>query len=76
MNITNLVIAGNYLEFKNFIYENNLNLKEFRYIAKEEDLYGYRNVNLLKIGTWWRNPVSKTEKVWRLENENNKSVKK
>ena len=62
-----LVLAGNYKQFKNFLNENKFNFKKYKYIARIEDLKGYYDVNILKIGTWWTTSVELLAAVEDLE---------
>lgn len=46
----NLILAGSHLEYENSFY-----YPHDRYVSKLEDMYGYSDTLLIKLGTWYTN---------------------
>ena len=51
--ISGLVIAGNYRQYKNWLFEKKQSNLDYKYISKIEDITGFHNLPILLIGTWW-----------------------
>ena len=65
--IPTLVIAGSYDQFRNYVAENRLNVAGYRYICQAEDICGYKKVNTLRIGEYWKNPMDTAPELKLLE---------
>ena len=61
-----LVLAGNKKQYDNWLRENHLNPAEYRFICKPEHIRGYNPIKIIKVGTYWENPLYKNEilKEW------------
>jgi len=54
-----IIIAGNAKEYLRYLKENNLKLKDARYACRLEHILGYRNVEVIYVGTGaTQNPLS------------------
>ena len=53
-----IVIAGNIEQYRNFLIENNCDYRKYKYAYKKEDLCGFNNIEIIKIGEWWKNPIA------------------
>ena len=56
--VMKLVIAGNYQQYKNYLQENKLSSQDAKYISRSEQLRGYRDVEIVRVGEWWLNPCA------------------
>lgn len=56
-----LVLAGNYQEFENYLRESKRSLSNTRYVFSKVGIYGLRNVEIKKVGTWYDNPAYQEE---------------
>ena len=65
--IPTLVIAGNYTQFFNYLGKNRLNGTNFHYIRDADDIRGYRKVNVLRVGEYWKNPLDTSPELKCLE---------
>jgi hypothetical protein len=48
------VLAGNHNQFKEYVREQSKDPRGYKYIGRREALYGVRNVEVVKVGTWNR----------------------
>lgn len=64
-----LVIAGNFKEFRDWINRSPFNSKKFKYVSKPEDIMGYRDIPILRIGTYYSNPVYKKLREYLIEKD-------
>ena len=64
-----IVIAGNYSQYKDYINKHGLNHLTHPYIGREEQLFGLRNVKVLKTGEYWKSPIFKSDMLMILEKE-------
>ncbi len=53
-----LVIAGSYKEYKYYLNENKLSLKDAMYIHTKEQCFGRRGTTVVRYGNFWRNPCN------------------
>ena len=55
-----LVLAGNHEQYKDFLQVNGFNLRNdyYKYISCVEDIMGYHGVKVIRVGTWWENPIA------------------
>ena len=49
---TVLILAGNIKQAKRYIEKNKLTEKNCKYIVSPDDIFGYQNCVLAKVGTW------------------------
>lgn len=52
-----LIIAGRFSEYRDFIYRNNLNPKQFIYVNSLQHLKGYRDCYYMFVGRYYYNPI-------------------
>jgi hypothetical protein len=53
-----IVLAGNYMQYHQWMRENHLAPHEARFIGQESDLHGLLDsVEIIRIGTWYENPM-------------------
>lgn len=48
-----LVLAGNYEQFRNYCRLNSIDHAKFRYISSVQDIRGLSNTILRMVGTYW-----------------------
>lgn len=53
----NIVIAGNYKQYKVWMLQNDLNPKEYVYAKYPEQLRGFKYCNYILVGDYWENEV-------------------
>lgn len=63
-----LVIAGSYHEFDSYVRQHQ-GEAQYKWVSSLQDVCGFRYVQILKIGTWWRNPMSQHQTVLELERD-------
>lgn len=51
------VIAGNLHQYQNYLYKNKLNSNKYIYISTVEKIFGTANPKVIKVGTYWENPI-------------------
>lgn len=56
----NIIIAGNYRQYRDYIRRYNLNPKEYKYIPDAHKLRGLHNCKVICVGTYWESEVTKT----------------
>ena len=64
-----LVLAGSYRQFRNWLCENNYSLINYKYIRNQEDLLGYHEAKIIRVGTWWEKDIDHRI-IENLEKEN------
>ena len=66
-----LVLAGNFQQYRNYVNKNNLSKCRVRYISQPYDIIGLRSerVRLVRVGTFWENPVCNSPELRELEQE-------
>ena len=52
-----LVIAGSYVEFIDWIRENQLPLSNFKYISSPDSWRGHHRIKVYRVGQYWLNPA-------------------
>lgn len=63
------VIAGNPHQYKNYLFKNKLNPNKYIYISTVEKMFGTANPKVIKVGTYWENPIlDRVEKEVLLRN--------
>ncbi len=61
-----LVLAGSYEQFKHYFpYPD----RHTKYISDRTQLYGYRNVQFLRVGTWWEQKQELIDAFEQFEHE-------
>ena len=58
-----LVLAGNYKEYRDYLFESGKNPKESKYLSREEVCDGVRGITLVKYGTWYNRKDLDFEKL-------------
>lgn len=48
------ILVQDYIEFKRFIRENNLNIGHFAYVVNQDTIRGHRGL-IMAVGRWWLN---------------------
>ena len=54
-----LVVAGNYAQYKHYLYDEGLTPTEAKYVSNPEMLQGYvdTEVEIILYGSWWESPA-------------------
>lgn len=52
------VLAGNHMQFYNYLKETNQSLTSCRFISRREQIQGLHNIKVIRYGTWWENPLN------------------
>lgn len=52
-----VIIAGTYEQFMVYISHSTTYQKNFKYISKPEDIAGLHGIPIIRIGTYWDNPL-------------------
>jgi len=52
-----VVIAGNYQQYSDYISSQNY-ITDTIYVNSECELRGLQNVEIIKVGEWWKNPIA------------------
>jgi hypothetical protein len=47
-----LLLAGTYLQARNYMLENHLSMKDARFVAHRDQVMGLDNCEAIRIGTW------------------------
>lgn len=72
-----IVLAGNYLEYHQWLGTNHLAPHEARFIGSEDDLCGLPDsTEIIRIGTWYDNPVHASMRLRQLEERVNARIEK
>lgn len=62
-----VVIAGNHKQYLRFLRDEQLNPRQVRYISREEQLVGLRDVRIIFDGDYLRSPVYGCDELRRLQ---------
>lgn len=57
MTIKTLVIASSWRAYKNCLHEKGLDFRETKYISHIMDLFGWRNVRVIKYGDYYNSAI-------------------
>lgn len=60
-----IIIAGTYEQAKRYADDHRLNREEWRYADREEKVRGYNNIEVIKTGEYWLNPLDKMDWLWK-----------
>lgn len=61
--IRELVIAGNVRQYHDYLRMAHLAPSEAKLIRQPEDLMGYRGIKIMRVGTYWDNPMNRHEQT-------------
>jgi hypothetical protein len=60
-----IIIAGNYHQARNYAYEHNLPKEDWIFADREEKVRGLSNIEVVKTGEHWLNPLDKMDWLWK-----------
>ena len=61
-----LVLAGNYHQYRGWLYENKIHERDARYICNADDMRGLRDYIIIKLGTWYERPIHELDAIHNL----------
>jgi len=59
-----LVIAGNYRQYRQYIEQGDRDPRDFRFLENENSVMGCTFDRVIRVGTWWENPIAEKEYLW------------
>jgi hypothetical protein len=63
--VSGLVIAGNHKQYVDWLHENGLQSKDYKYIQSPEDYCGYQNLPVFLVGDYYQNQCYINLVCWR-----------
>lgn len=64
-----LIIAGTYNQYMSYLQETKQIPKEAKYCCRLEHIFGYHNVEVVRYGEWWLNPLYNNDHLKAIEQE-------
>lgn len=62
-----LVIAGKYKQYQDYIRNNELNPREYKYCCRFQDIAGFHKTEIIYTGEYWLNPLYNTPDLQVIE---------
>lgn len=69
MNKIEIVIAGTYRQYKDYLRCSGKSSREAIYASEERQLLGRHGVKIIYVGEWWLNPAAHSDYLQILEQE-------